>query len=178
MPHVPAPSDIPGIRGLFAFRPETAEPLKALAETLLRGPSPLSTADRELIAAHVSRTNECAFCTRSHAAIARAARGSDAAHVVDAVLDDPATAPISDKLRGLLAIAARVAQGGSHVTEAALTRARAHGATDVEIHDTVLIAAAFCMFNRYVDGLAATTPNDPDAYAAGAQAVVTRGYQR
>jgi hypothetical protein len=54
---------------------------------------------------------------------------------------------------------------------------RAEGATDLEIHDTVLIAAAFCMFNRYVDGLGTSAPDDPAQYAASAQHLVRHGYQ-
>ena len=85
-------------------------------------------------------------------------------------------AGISDKLKALLVIAAKTARGGTHVTAADVARARSHGATDVEIHDTVLIAAAFCMFNRYVDGLATWTPVEPEAYRDRAGLVAEHGY--
>ena len=65
---------------------------------------------------------------------------------------------------------------GRLVTDAAVAAARAQGAIDREIHDTVLIAAAFCMFNRYVDGLATIAPDDPALYAAGAQRLIKDGY--
>jgi alkylhydroperoxidase/carboxymuconolactone decarboxylase family protein YurZ len=80
------------------------------------------------------------------------------------------------KLGSLLAIAAAVQQGGLSVTAELVARARAAGATDLEIHDTVLIAAVFCMFDRYVDGLATIAPDDPALYAAGAQRLIKDGY--
>jgi uncharacterized peroxidase-related enzyme len=177
MPHIALPDGVPGILSLFAARPDTAEPLRELADALLRGPSPLSRGERELIAAHVSRLNDCSFCCDSHSAFAAAQiDGSDA--VVEAVVEDPGSAPIDPKLRALLAIAAKVQRGGRHVTGADVRAARAHGAGDDEIHDTVLIAAAFCMFNRYVDGLATLTPTDPAAYDAMGQRMAREGYAR
>lgn len=81
-------------------------------------------------------------------------------------------------VKALLGVAAKVQQSGSSVSAEDIERARAEGATDREIHDTVLIAAAFCMFNRYVDGLGAITPRDPAAYDAMAEVIVAAGYQR
>jgi alkylhydroperoxidase family enzyme len=89
---------------------------------------------------------------------------------------DPENAPISEKLKALLALARRVQQGGRSVGSDDIARARRAGATDIEIHDTVLIAAAFCMFNRYVDGLDAPTPKDPASYRGRAQMVADHGY--
>ncbi len=83
---------------------------------------------------------------------------------------------MSDKLKALLVIAAKTARGGAHVGAADVQLARAHGASDLEIHDTVLIAAAFCMFNRYVDGLATFAPDDPDFYRQRAALVAEHGY--
>ncbi len=175
MPHIAVPDDLPGIRALLAFRPETAEPLGALADALLHAPNSLSRGDRELIAAYVSALNDCQFCRRSHAAIAAYYLHDEA--LVEAVLADPERAAISPAMKALLALAARVQQGGLMVTPNDIARARNEGATDVEIHDTVLIAAAFCMFNRYVDGLGARTPADPAAYAARASLTALHGYK-
>ena len=175
MPHIELGNDLPGIAGLFRYRPETAGPLNALAEVLLRGPNTLSRGEREMIAAYVSTRNDCVFCASSHAAFA-AAQLPDGMDLVDQVRLDPDRAPISPKLRALLHIAGAVQSSGREVTEAMVNQARAAGASEVEIHDTVLIAAAFCMFNRYVDGLATVAPDDPDAYAAAAQRIVTHGY--
>jgi uncharacterized peroxidase-related enzyme len=167
----------PGIRGLFEFRPETAAPLGLLAETLLRGDNTLSRGERELIAAYVSGLNDCHFCASSHSAFA-ALQLPEGWEAVDGVLHDPGSAPVSDKMRGLLAVAAQVQRGGRHVTPEAVTAARDAGATDVEIHDAVLIAAAFCMFNRYVDGLGTWAPEDREAYLPMAEQIVAEGYDR
>ncbi|MER5323270.1 carboxymuconolactone decarboxylase family protein [Streptosporangium roseum] len=175
MPHITLNTDEPGIRGLLRFRPETARPLNDLAEVLLRGESTLSRGERELIATYVSGLNECRFCTSSHAAFA-AAQLSEGMALVEQVRADPDGAPVSAKLKALLGIAAAVQQGGRQVGDHQVAAARAEGATDVEIHDTVLIAAAFCMFNRYVDGLATFAPEDPAAYATAADRVITYGY--
>lgn len=177
MPHIDLPTDSPGIRGLFEYRPETAAPLSQLAEVLLRGDSSLARGERELVAAYVSSLNDCHFCASSHSAFA-ALQLPDGWEVVDGVLHDPASAPVSDKLRALLAVAAQVQQSGRAVTPEAIEAARASGASDVEIHDTVLIAAAFCMFNRYVDGLGTFAPKDRAAYEPMAQRIVEQGYLR
>ncbi|GAA4638480.1 carboxymuconolactone decarboxylase family protein [Actinoallomurus vinaceus] len=175
MSHITLDTDEPGIRGLFQFRPETAAPLNRLAEVLLRGDSTLTRGERELIAAHVSSLNQCRFCTSSHAAFA-AAQLPEGMELVDRVRADLETAPVSAKLKALLRIAAAVQRSGLEVTPDLVRAARAEGATDLEIHDTVLIAAAFCMFNRYVDGLGTWAPDDPAAYAAAAELIVTSGY--
>lgn len=175
MPHIALPPSLPGILSLFAYRPETAGPLNALAETLLRGPSSLTRGERELIAAFVSKQNECVFCNASHAAFARA-QLPNGADVVRAVCEDYRSAPIGEKIRSLLAIAAQVQKSGRAVTVEAVEAARAEGASDQEIHDTVLIAAAFCMFNRYVDGLGTVLPPDAAAYDVMAERIVSEGY--
>jgi uncharacterized peroxidase-related enzyme len=175
MAHIDLDNDIPGIRGLFTYRPDTGAVLSDLGEALLRGDSTLSRGERELIATYVSHLNGCRYCAGSHGACA-AAQLEGGSGQVEATLADPAEAPVSAKLRALLAIAARVQQSGRSVTDKDIAAARAEGATDREIHDAVLIAAAFCMFNRYVDGLAALTPDDPAYYAATGQRLAEHGY--
>jgi uncharacterized peroxidase-related enzyme len=177
VPHIDVGNQLPGIRSLFEYRPDAAAPLCALAEQLLRGPSELTLAERELIAAYTSSGNGCRFCTLSHAAVARAHYGAEAA-VVDAVLADAATAPVDERLRALLRIADRVRVTGQAVGAEHVAAARAAGATDAQVHDTVLIAAAFCMFNRYVDGLATTYPEAPSAYAEMGRFLAEHGYLR
>ena len=163
MAHINVPEGVPGIRSLVMFRPETGKYLYELAEVLLRGESPLSQADRELIAAYVSSRNDCMFCMSSHAAAARCLYG-EGDTTVDDVLKDMNQASISTKMKALLNIAGKVQILGKEVKAEDIEAARAEGATDKELHDTVLIAAAFSMFNRYVDGLASLTPTDPEAY--------------
>lgn len=174
MPHINLPADLPGIRGPMNFRPETAKPLNELVDVLLRGPHSLSPGERELIATYVSSENDCRYCQTIHGAIA-AHHLNDEQLVVDVKCDFEG-AHVSDKLKALLAIAGKVAKGGKHVTEDDISRARAQGATDLEIHDTVLIAAVFCMCNRYVDGLATWAPDDPDFYRQRAAIVAANGY--
>jgi uncharacterized peroxidase-related enzyme len=175
MAYIEIDSDEPGISGLFRFRPETARPLSELADVLLRGPSSLTRGERELIAAYVSSLNTCHFCASSHAAFA-AAQLPEGMALVQQVCADVQAAPVSAKVKALLGIAAAVQEGGLKVTAQLVDVARAAGATDTEIHDCVLIAAAFCMFNRYVDGLGTFAPDDPAMYAMVAQRIVENGY--
>ncbi|MGW5155990.1 carboxymuconolactone decarboxylase family protein [Nonomuraea wenchangensis] len=177
MPHIAMPPELaPGTPGLFQYRPETGRHLGELAETLLRNPHSMSRGDRELIAAYVSAQNDCRFCSSAHAEIS-AAQISGGRALVDKVLDDLDSAPIPLKLKTLIVIAGAVTKGGHEVTDAMVDAARQAGATDTEIHDTVLIAAAFAMFNRYCDGLAAIVPDDPAAYVGMAQMIINDGYR-
>lgn len=174
MPHISLPN-LPGIRGPMAFRPETSKPLNELVEVLLRHPNSLSQGERELIATFVSSQNNCRYCQSIHGAIA-AAHLDGNEELVQCVKDDFNSADVSQKLKALLAIAGKVQQDGKKLTEADVQAARDQGATDLEIHDTVLIAAAFCMYNRYVDGLATVQPKDPDLYRQRGKMVARDGY--
>jgi uncharacterized peroxidase-related enzyme len=176
MPHIPLPSGLPGIRGPMAFRPETAKPINELANILLFEPHSLSQGERELIATYVSSENECRFCQTVHGAFAAHYLGGDEA-LVQQVKEDPELANVSPKMKALLAIAGKVAVSGKLVTADDVARARREGATDLEIHDTVLIAALFCLCNRYVDGLATEMPDSPDYYRERAPLVAQIGYQ-
>ena len=175
MPHIALPPDLPGIRGAMAFRPETARPLNALVEVLLTGPNTLSRGERELIATYVSSRNCTHYCHSIHGAIAAAHLGGNEA-LVKQVKVDFMQADISPKLKTLLAIAGKVQQDGKLVTSSDVEAARREGATDMEIHDTVLIAAAFCMYNRYVDGLCTYQPEDEAFYRERGPRVARDGY--
>jgi uncharacterized peroxidase-related enzyme len=175
MPHIALSPDLPGIRAAMAFRPETARPLNALVEVLLTGPSTLSRGERELIATYVSSRNCTFFCHSIHGMIAAAHLGGDEA-LVKQVKTDFTQADISPKLKALLVIAGKVQQDGKLVTAAHVEAARREGATDMEIHDTVLIAAAFCMYNRYVDGLDTVQPDDEALYRERGRRVARDGY--
>ena len=176
MPHINLSNDYPGIRSLFVYRPETAKPLNALVQTLLHDPHPtLSAGERELIATYVSNLNNCYYCTNIHGAIAKHQLGNDA-ETVKAVLANVDTAPVSSKMKALLKIAARVQSGGKNVTGLDVAAAVAEGATDMEIHDSVLIAAAFCMYNRYVDGLATWQPHNDELYDKTGEQRAREGY--
>jgi uncharacterized peroxidase-related enzyme len=174
MPHIALPN-LPGIRGPMAFRPETSKPLNELVEVLLRHPSTLTPGERELIAAYVSSQNNCHYCHSIHGAIAAAHLNGDE-DLVQCVKQDFHSADISPKMKALLTIAGKVQQDGKKVTASDVQAARDEGATDLEIHDTVLIAAAFCMYNRYVDGLATVQPQDPSLYRERGKMVARDGY--
>ena len=175
MPHIKLPEGLPGIRGAMAFRPETARPLNDLVETLLHSPNSLTAGERELIATYVSYLNDCHYCQSIHGAIAAASLNGDE-DLVKRVKADFQHAAISDKLKALVVIASKVQKGGKHVTAEDVAHARSLGATDIEIHDTVLIAAAFCMFNRYVDGLGTWQPHDEAMYRERGKRVAREGY--
>ena len=175
MPHIQLPEDLQGIRGPMAFRPETAKPLNELAEILLHAPNSLTPGERELIATYVSSANDCYFCQTVHGAIAAAHLDGDE-ELVRSVKNDFLYANISAKLKALLVIAGKVQKGGKKVTSQDVEAARAQGATDIEIHDTVLIAAAFCMYNRYVDGLATWQPVDDELYRQRGKKTAREGY--
>jgi uncharacterized peroxidase-related enzyme len=175
MPHIQLPEGLPGISSALTFRPEMAKPMRELAHVLLYEANSLSRADRELIATYVSSQNDCYFCQNSHGAAATCHLEGNAP-LVEHVKRDFASALISDKLKALLAIAGKVQQNGKSVTAEDVEDARIHGATDIEIHDTVLIAAAFCMFNRYVDGLATWQPRNAAMYAGMGKHLAEHGY--
>lgn len=174
--HIPVQDGLPGITGLLEYRLDTGKPIRELTQTLLRGPSTLSEGERELIAMVVSHRNKCRFCTTAHTAAADLLYGETA--TAEAVKHDIDHAPVSAKMKALLRIATKVQDNGRFVSEKDVAAARAEGATDLELHDTVLIAALFSLYNRYVDGLAAETPDDPAFYQTLAQRIVHRGYVR
>jgi uncharacterized peroxidase-related enzyme len=175
MAHIQLPDGVPGIRGPMLINPETSKPLRELAEVLLRGPNTLAPAEREMIATYVSSQNDCYYCQHSHGAAAAEHLGGDY-ELIDQVKKNFAATTISEKMKALLGIAGKVQQGGKQVTAQVVEKARIQGATDKEIHDTVLIAAAFCMFNRYVDGLATWQPRDAAVYQEIGKRIAAQGY--
>lgn len=176
MPYIPLEDHLPGITGLLEYSKETAAPIRELTQVLLRGPSSLTEGERELIATIVSYKNDCIFCCTAHTAAADIFLGDK--QTAAAVKRDIVTAPVSDKMKALLVIASQVQQSGKAVTKSAVQDAKDAGATDIEIHDTVLIAALFCLYNRYVDGLATVTPTDPAFYTGLGERLKNNGYNR
>lgn len=174
MPYIPLKENLPGITGLLDYRLDTALPIRQLTHILLRGESTLTEGERELIATIVSNGNECRFCTAAHTAAAN--QYLDDPVIAEKVKTDPETAPVSDKMKALLIIARAAGKNGSLVTEDMVERAKTHGATDRELHDTVLIAALFSLYNRYVDGLATVTPSDPAFYDRLGHILKDKGY--
>ena len=176
MSHIQFEEGFPGILGPMRFSPHTAEPMNLLANALMQADEGLTRGERELIATYVSSQNDCYFCQTIHGAIASAYLEDEDWSFVKSVKENFAETGLTEKMKALLSIAGSVQRGGKHVTNDQIARAREHGADDRDIHDTVLIAAAFCMFNRYVDGLATTAPTNPDVYRARALNVIKNGY--
>ncbi|MEP7144724.1 MAG: peroxidase-related enzyme [Ferruginibacter sp.] len=176
MAYIPLDAHLPGITGLLEYRKDTAQPIRELTQILLRGPSTLSEGERELIATIVSDRNQCKFCTAAHTAASDILLGESETSAK--VKEDIMNSPVSDKMKALLIIATQVQEGGKNVTAASIQKAKDEGATDVEIHDTVLIAALFCLYNRYVDGLATFTPQDPAFYQGLGERLKNHGYNR
>ena len=175
MPHINTKNDLPGILGLLFYKVPTGRALSKLAHTILHGSSPLSKGDRELIASYVSHLNACSFCHDSHSAAANYHFNGDE-KIVTCVKSDFKSAPVSEKMKCLLAIAGKVQQNGKNVLAEDISAAKKQGATDEEIHDTVLISSAFCMYNRYVDGLATLPPLNKDEYLSMGKRTATKGY--
>ena len=178
MAHIDLGNDLPGIRGPMVYSPATAKPLNELAELLLRDDNnTLSRGERELIGAYTSYLNDCFFCQNVHGSLAQHYLQCDMSFI-DAIKENYQMTLISEKLKSLLGIAASVQKGGKSVTAEQIEHARSLGATDQEIHDTVLIAALFCLYNRYVDGLATVTPTDPAFYQGLGERLRDHGYNR
>ena len=176
MPYIPLEEHLPGITGLLEYSKETAQPIRELTQILLRGPSTLTEGERELIATIVSYRNQCKFCATAHTAAADILLGEK--ETTEKVKQNIDTAPVSNKMKALLTIASQVQVNGKTVTAEAIQKAKDEGATDLEIHDTVLIAALFCLYNRYVDGLATVTPDAPEFYKGLGERLTQHGYIR
>lgn len=176
MPHIILPSHLPGITGLLEYRQDTAQPIRELTQMLLRNDNALSQGERELIASVVSHNNGCKFCTAAHTSAANILLGDSS--TCEMVKHDIANAPVTNKMKALLHIAKLTQKSGKAVTEEAIQNAKNEGAGDKEIHDTVLIAALFCLYNKYVDGLNTVAPTDNTFYDKLGERITTVGYMR
>jgi uncharacterized peroxidase-related enzyme len=176
MPYIPLEEHLPGITGLLEYRKDSAAPIRELTQILLRGPSSLTEGERELIATIVSHRNQCTFCVTAHTAAADVLL--EESETSRSVKENIASAAVSNKMKALLTIAVQTQESGLSVTDTAIQNAKEAGATDIEIHDTVLIAALFCLYNRYVDGLATVTPADPAFYKGLGERLKNHGYNR
>ena len=176
MAYIQVEEHLPGITGLLELRKDTGQPIRELTQVLMRGTSTLTETERELIATVVSSGNECKFCATAHGAAVKALCGDN--NLAQQVVINIDTAPVSNKMKALLRIASQVRKSGKSVSQESIDDAKAEGATDIEIHDTVLIAALFCMYNRYVDGLGTALPADPSYYDMLGERLRDHGYFR
>lgn len=176
MAYIDLGNDSPGISGLLRYSQQTAQPLLMLAEMLLksRANDTLTQWERELIATYVSHLNQCNFCYNSHAAVVK--NFKQGKEVIDKVIENYQEAPISDRLKALLTIASKVQKEARKVLPTDVELAKQHGASDKEIHDTVLIAAAFCMYNKYVDGLGTEEMESEEHYLIDGKYMAEKGY--
>jgi uncharacterized peroxidase-related enzyme len=176
MPYIPLEDHLPGITGLLEYRKDSGQPIRELTQILMRGPSSLTEGERELIAAVVSNGNQCKFCTTAHTAAADLLIGDQ--QTSQMAKHDIQSAPVTEKMKALLQIASLTRISGKSVTEESIEKAKSAGATDIEIHDTVLIAALFCLYNRYVDGMATSLPKEDSYFNVLAERLVNHGYMR
>jgi uncharacterized peroxidase-related enzyme len=175
MAYIKLKEHFPGIVGLIFYKRSTGKGLTHFAQAGLRGPSPLSVMERELIATYVSSLNECNFCMDSHGAIVTEL-AKDNGNTIACAIKNIETPAISAKMKALLNIAGKVQKSGKSVTQQDIDAARQQGATDEEIHDTVYVAAAFCFFNRYVDGLGTIPMKSKQGYVESARSLLKFGY--
>jgi len=176
--------EYPGILAAMMISPALAAPLRALADMLLVKPfagSTLNRADREMIATAVSAGNDCFYCMDTHGAFATALlqehglSGSTAEARTEALKSGRVSA-LSEKLQALIGVAMVVREHGRKLRSVDVESARDAGATDEDVQLAVLIASAFCMYNRMVDGLRARTPADVSAHYARAKQIAQFGY--
>ncbi len=174
--------ELPGIVAVMALTPTLGYHLRGLADVLLVDDYPGATigrAEREMLAAAVSATNDCFFCMDSHAAHAIAvlerSGAAERAPAVEAITAG-AFEELDGKLRALARIACTVAADARRLTAEDVAAARAAGASDGDVQLAILIAAGFSMYNRLVDGFRARTPADTDVYRARAAEIAAQGY--
>ncbi len=178
MAHLNLPAGLPGIIGPMTAYPHTAKHLNGLAESLLVEDTPTFTkAERELVAAYVSNLNQCIFCSESHGAVADV--HAKVSGLSRAVWNNPGHEAIDEKMRAMLIVAKKVQSDARTVLKTDIDIVVDLGATERDAHDLILIAAAFCMFNRYVDGLGTfAPPRNDEAYLGMGQMLATKGYNR
>jgi uncharacterized peroxidase-related enzyme len=160
------------LRDVFAAFPHTSRPLLDYHQVLLRGPSPFSVAERELIAAYVSGLNACDYCHGVHSATARAF-GVDEELVVT-LLDDVDAAPVDARMKPVLRYVRKLTQTPSRMTPGDAEAVFAAGWDERALHDAVSVCALFNLMNRLVEGLGIDA--DAGYFGVAAQRLATQGY--
>jgi uncharacterized peroxidase-related enzyme len=174
--------DVPGILAAMRLTPSLERHLRGMADALLVEDYPgatISRAERELLATAVSAGNDCFYCMDSHGAFASELLSRDGAGGISELVDgikSGGSDGLSAKLAALVAIARGVQRDPRAVQRAEVERALTAGATDADTQLAVLIAAAFCMYNRMVDGFRAPTPPSAEAYRDRASQIAEHGY--
>ncbi len=174
--------DAPGILAAIRLTPGLGVHLRGLADELLVNDFPgatISRPEREMLAAATSAANDCFYCMDSHGAFATALLERDDATELVPLVDElklGSSEGFGDKMRALLQISRTVRRDPLDLTAADVEAALATGATDADVQLAVLIAAAFSMYNRMVDGFRARTPPTAEAYRERAGEIAANGY--
>jgi uncharacterized peroxidase-related enzyme len=174
--------DVPGIGVAMRLTPGLGIHLRGLADELLVHDFPgatISRAEREMLATAVSAANDCFFCMDSHGAFATALLEASGSTHLASLVDEIKTGSsegFDTKMQTLLHIARTVRREPRDLTSADVAAARAAGAADADVQLAVLVAAAFSMYNRMVEGFRAKTAPSADAYRARAEEIAAHGY--
>ncbi|MGH7436297.1 MAG: carboxymuconolactone decarboxylase family protein [Polyangiaceae bacterium] len=182
VPVVDGLPEVPGILAAMSLSPGMALHLRGLVDELLVNDfagATLTRGERELLATAVSAANDCFYCMDSHGAFATELLRRACVDGVDALVDgvkSGGSGGVGPKMEALLALARTVQGNPRKLTREAVVRAIEAGASDADTQLAVLIASAFCMYNRMVDGLRAATPPRDDAYRARAAEIADHGY--
>ncbi|MGP3919824.1 carboxymuconolactone decarboxylase family protein [Nonomuraea sp. 10N515B] len=172
MMYLPSLAENATLLDVFRAYPDTARPLLDYHQALMRGPSPLEVAERELIAAYVSALNACGYCHGIHSKVAESfGVGQD---TLAAALDDLETAPVAEKMRPVLRYARKLTLTPSRITPEDASAVLEAGWAERALHDVVAVCALFNFANRFVDGLGVTA--GPDYLAMSAQRLTSIGY--
>jgi uncharacterized peroxidase-related enzyme len=174
--------DVPGILTAIRLTPGLGIHLRGLADELLVNEFPgatISRAEREMLATAVSAGNDCFYCMDSHGSFATALLEGNGSTELVPLVDEiklGSSEGFDDKMRALLHIARTVRREPRDLTADDVAAAHAAGAADADVQLAVLIASAFSMYNRMVEGFRARTMPSPDAYRPRAAEIAAHGY--
>jgi uncharacterized peroxidase-related enzyme len=160
------------MRDLYRAYPPSCRPLGELTEAAMRGPSPFSQGERELIAAYVSGLNACVYCHGTHVGVAEACGIS--ADLIKALLDDVDTAPVEARMKPVLRYARKLTLSPARIADADAAAVYDAGWGDDALYSTVLVTALFNFYNRLVDGVGLALPDGYPLEAA--KRLSTKGY--
>lgn len=164
---------LPDAARLVFYRPDFyGVPAKQFTQRAMRGPSLWSVGDRELMAAYISRINECAFCIKAHSAVS--ALAYDDIDKIEKVFADLKTAPIDPQLRATLAMLGKLTRE-HHINADDIQAVMTAGVSPQQIEDALAVCFAFNVTNRLADAFGFFVPSD-DAFEAGAKYLMKRGY--
>lgn len=173
MTYLPSLPDDAVLLDVFRAYPEASRPLLEYHQVLLRGPSPLSVAERELIAAYVSGLNACGYCHGVHTATAQAFGIPEG--TLAALIDDVDTAPVAEPMKPLLRYAGKLTLTPSKITPGDAEAVLAAGWPEQAMHDAVAVCGLFNLMNRLVEGLGITAGQD--YFQASARRLAEVGYE-